>query len=403
MRSAARRALGLLLFQILVFLLLAGGRYAKLQHWDVVWFKKIAVEGYSVSTPLKQDPTGGDNVAFLPGFPILARGVIAVVSPFFTPETGIYLAGQLAGFVMWFYFVLLLELWAIPAWIGTCACLGLLTQPGAFFLVTGYSEPLLAAALLGYVYWYHRALDRRRPGFFALAALHGFVLSSTKITGLALCGYPVLVAACETYRTRRAELRAWLPAVAVSAVASAGLATYLVYCQLRWGRWDLYWEANRLGWGVQFEWKWLVSLRYYRDVFFFGNLSEILGRLLTLGQFALGLLGLRWALRRLPREKAASPAAPLALLVFGFFVETIVGSHGMHAMVRYLIPIDAVLFLLGALWLQDRTRIARIVPEAIKHPQLAQRVVTQAIFVLLLLMALQALFITRFGRGEWVG
>src|SRR5437868_6681437 len=51
--------------------------YVKLFQFDSVWYENIAANGYHSVVPPGPIDMGRDNVAFFPGFPALARAVMA--------------------------------------------------------------------------------------------------------------------------------------------------------------------------------------------------------------------------------------------------------------------------------------------------------------------------------------
>jgi hypothetical protein len=154
--------------------------------------------------------------------------------------------------------------------------------------------------------------------------------------------------------------------------------------------WNIYWEANRVGWQMYFDpWK-LLQPSYYVDVFLVGNLSEILGRFLTLGLLAVLGRSIPWAWQK---RKANPEVAAVLGLSIAFLGESIIGSHGMHSMVRYLVPIELLWFPLWALRFQERGS------HKWKEPSLRMAL---SVAALLLLFAIQVVFMLRYSRAEWV-
>jgi hypothetical protein len=389
LRKLLRTAAGLTVYQIVIYFLVSGGKIHQMVHWDAEWYRDIAANGYSVSTPLKHEYYGGDNIAFFPAFPLWMRVFIRGLG--MHPDAAGFVAAQTACFGVWAYFLALLDQFRVRAALVLLACLLLMIQPGSFYHVVGYSESLFSASMLGFVFWTNRAFAPGNAARFRdalLAVLHGAILSGTRYVGVPLCGYPLLLAASMMLRDGRWEPRLALRAAATSLSALSGFFAFLAYCQLRWGRWDLYWEANRVGWHVYFNIDWMLHWSYYRDIFFFGNLSEVLGRLITLATLAAAIGLTRWAWKSL--RESPFPLA-LALLNLGFMIETIVGSHGMHSMIRYLVPINCLVLPLGAAYLEKHVK---------ERPSLSQWATLAG--VSLFFFALQILFATRYSRGDWV-
>lgn len=396
-------AVGLMLFQLFTALFVTGGRLSRLVYWDATWYRDIAERGYSVTLPLTHQAAGGSNIAFFPAFPLWTAIVLRVLPV--DSNAAVLIASWIACIGMWAYFVCLLKRLGVrPAWCGI-ALAAWLVQPGAFYGVAGYSEPLFTAALLGYVHWSTRAITERRWAFAALAVLHGAVLSSTRILGVPCVAYPLLLiffrahvaGRFELGPERRRELGFGLP---LALLSLSGFLGFLAYCSVRWGQWNLYWEANRVGWNVFFDpWK-LLTPSYYTEIFFVGNLSEVLGRLLTVAT----LLGAIFLLRAFWRRRS-EPGPPvllaLATLNLGLMAETIIGSHGMHSMIRYLVPIHALLIPQAVAFAQSRSdRATASNRESPKSPRLGAWATWG--LLALWLYAVQIMFVIRYSRNEWV-
>jgi len=383
---------GIALFQLIVVLFVTGGKYAHLVQWDGNWYRDIAEFGYQVTLPLPHSAQGGSRIAFFPGFPIWVRLVGTI---FHIPMSyAVNLAAELAAVGCWTYLILILKRLHIADLLIVLLIVIFFSQPGAFYLVSAYSESLFTSALLGFVYWTGRALEtsreeeplrETRADFWKLPQIilaigHGFVLTSTRYLGVFLAIYPLFFIAY-AHRDVPAPLRRrkWTLAGTISLLALGGFASFLVYCQTAYGSWNLYWEANRIGWSVQVEPK-LFQLAFYTDVFFNGNLSEVLGRLITV--FTLGgLLALYF--KRF--------GGAISLLALELICATIIGSHGMHSMVRYLIPIHALALPVLGVWFNSRTSLFR-----------SPRFFSGMAAVLILLLAIQVMFAIRYSRTEWV-
>jgi hypothetical protein len=105
--------------------------------------------------------------------------------------------------------------------------------------------------LAGFIYW--SGIEGRMAK--TLAALHGFGMSATRIVGIPCAAYPLVQAVCGKGWAGLRRPRRWLqlygPALALSAVAMLGAVFFFVYCQLRWGRWDIYMLTQAAGWAIQ--------------------------------------------------------------------------------------------------------------------------------------------------------
>ncbi len=157
----------------------------------------------------------------------------------------------------------------------------------------------------------------------------------------------------------------------------------------------MYWDANRIGWNVHLEFWKPFQWSFYRDVFFFGTLSEVLGRIITILTLVPSFTLAGWAWRTRARDPMR---LAVALLNLGLFFETVIGSHGMHSMVRYLVPIHALVIPLGAAWMQERMAER----DAVGAPLVSFRLVAASLATAAFLLAVQVLFAIRHSRNEWV-
>jgi hypothetical protein len=125
----------------------------------------------------------------------------------------------------------------------------LLVQPCAFYLVAGYSESMFLFGVLGFLFWSSR-------GNWALAAVHGVLMTATRIVGLPLVICPLAGALVLWWWGQPGEgdakdrWRKVLAAGLLAAVASMGGLLFFAFCQARYGRWDAYLYAQKMYWGV---------------------------------------------------------------------------------------------------------------------------------------------------------
>lgn len=377
-RDFARSA-GLVLYILVIVLLLNGGKFYSLVKWDGIWFARILEQGYWY------EPGQQSTIAFLPGFPLWAMAVKSVtgLSNWYAPV----LASLLASMGAFVYFFKLLDRLALERPYRLAAWCWLLVQPAAFYFALPYTESLTCFAVAGFVYWTLRDADVDKSGLARWAplwiVLHGALLGATRIVGLALLCFPLLYALCRETGWHKKKMASLLRPMALGIASSAGFLAFLVYSQLRFGRWDIYWVANWEGWHLSSEAGKLLTLAYWRDVFITGNLPEMVGRTLTVITLMIGLRMLGWAWRN---RRVRADLLAWTLLCAGFFAETAIGSHGMHAMIRYLIPIYVILIPLWMRYRQDKGQA----------PHVTDLMIGGA------LAALQALFIVRYTQDLWV-
>jgi hypothetical protein len=106
-------------------------------------------------------------------------------------------------------------------------------------------------ALFGFMYW--SSAEGRAAKF--LAALHGFVMSATRIVGIPCAAFPVVHAIFRSGWRGLRDVRSWprrfAPAMAATLGATLGAASFFFYCFVRWGRWDLYILTQQAGWAIE--------------------------------------------------------------------------------------------------------------------------------------------------------
>jgi hypothetical protein len=224
-------------------------RYSALVQHDSYWFKNIVDRGYqTVVPPIDHKVMEVSNVAFFPAYPAIAALVQNAFS--ITTEVALLITAQLAACGFWFYFFLFCNRWKVAPSLQVGGTLLVLANPAAFFLVAGYSESLFLMALLGFVYW-STAEGRTAK---VLAAVHGVVMSATRIVGIVCAGFPVVRSVFQTGWQGLRKPFKWFrenrAAVGLTFMAASGGIAFLVLCQLRWGHWDLYMRTQAAGWGI---------------------------------------------------------------------------------------------------------------------------------------------------------
>ena len=134
--------------------------------------------------------------------------------------------------------------------IQVLGALSIAAHPAAFFLIAGYSESLFLMGLIGFMYW-STANGRVAK---ILAALHGIAMSGTRIVGIPCAAFPVVQSVfakgAERVRQPLLWLRLHLPAIGLMMAATLGAVFFFLFCQLRWGHWDMYMLTQTAGWGI---------------------------------------------------------------------------------------------------------------------------------------------------------
>src|SRR5881275_2558020 len=224
-------------------------RYAALVQHDSHWFMNIVDRGYqTIVPPIDHKVMEVSNVAFFPAYPAIAAAFRYGLN--IDTGTALLITAQLAAWGFWIYFFLFCKRWNISPALQICGALLIATHPAAFFLIAAYSESLFLMALLGFIYW--STADGRYAKFWA--AIHGIVMSATRIVGIVCAAFPLVRSVFQTGWRRLVEPRPWFrkekPAIAMTLVASFGAIGFFTYSQLRWGHWDIYMLTQAAGWGI---------------------------------------------------------------------------------------------------------------------------------------------------------
>src|SRR6266480_318141 len=224
-------------------------RYESLIQHDSYWFINIVDGGYqTIVPPIDHKVMEVSNVAFFPAYPAIA----ALFRYGLNIDTGtaLLITAQLAAWGFWTYFFLLCDRWSLSPALQFCGALLIVAHPAAFFLIAGYSESLFLMALLGFIYW--SSTDGRAARVWA--ALHGIVMSATRIVGIVCAGFPVVRSVLRKGWNGLGEPLAWFrkhaSAIGVMFAATLGALWFFIYCQLRWGHWDIYMLTQAAGWGI---------------------------------------------------------------------------------------------------------------------------------------------------------
>jgi hypothetical protein len=225
-------------------------RYAALVQHDSYWFRNIIDRGYqSVVPPIDHKVMEVSNVAFFPAYPAIAALVRRAFN--LSAGTALLITAQFAAWGFWTYFFLFCARWNVPRTLQICGTLLIFANPAAFFLIAGYSESLFLMALLGFMYW-STAEARAARG---LAAVHGIVMSATRIVGIVCAAFPVVRSVSRTGWRGLFKPQTWIrenrAAIGLTLVATSGAIAFFAYCQLRWGYWDLYMLTQAAGWGIE--------------------------------------------------------------------------------------------------------------------------------------------------------
>lgn len=353
LRSMIWKALLLTVAQIALMMILApggsnlGARYLALNNWDSFHYQHIAEDGYKIPAgEITSDDihAGRANVVFFPGYPMTARGVSRLTG--LSVPVSLLIVSQSACFVFWLYFFLLFEELGLNVEATQKRALWVVLHPAAFFLVAGYTETLFLAGMMGFLYWSHRWLKQGGVAGF-VAALHGGVMSSTRIVSFAPAAYPSFVVLFRQGAQALKNSKLW-KAVMISAAGVSGGLLFFAYCQHRFGMWDLYFKLEETGWQNQKRWFAVINPLSYIPHYFFEHSIDSLNRTAV---FITGVqLVQTFPKKKKWRELLGSELLPLWIVAFTLFYIALTGkaNANMDSMLRYSLPPFILLLLIGA-------------------------------------------------------
>lgn len=389
-------ALGITFLQLAFVLVLAKGgnsfleRYRSLAVWDSGWYENIVENGYrSTIPPVTKDLLS--NVAFFPGYPVLARAIREVLG--IETRIALLVTAQLASWVLWTYMLLFLRRWRASGVLAMNVMLLILFFPSAFYLVAGYSESLFIASMLGFLYW---STDARKYAWL-LAAAHGFVMSATRLVGLPLVVIPVILTLLGASATSARSFKPW----AIAGLASLGGLSFFLYSRLRFGHWDLYAQTSKAGWGTTPMYSAIFEPSLYQ-IRFSSVMQEVfdpsrLSRMSWL--FALITTGILLTVDSGWSRKYRDRSWFFRIVLYGAALLTLyisvagVYTLGLQGMIRYALPAAVLLVLAAAHFLTRpyvRSRFPAYVAEWVMP------------ILIMFMSAIEISFVQLFTEGKWV-
>jgi hypothetical protein len=369
-------------------------RYSTLVQHDSYWFANIINRGYqTIVPPINHKVMEVSNVAFFPAYPALAAALRYGFD--LETDTALLVTAQAAAWGFWSYFFLFCERWQIPFSSQALGGLAVLAHPASFFLVAGYSESLFLMALLGFIFWSDSGRGRSR----LWASLHGIVMSGTRIVGIPCAAYPVIES---IFRTGRGVLRRpieWFKrnwtAVTVTVVATFGALLFFMFCQLRWGHWNMYMLTQTAGWGIVPDYLAVFKPSNYRWLLpALNNPTEASQLSMTLGAMFLVLVA---AMELLPAVRTRTDWPVRIAIYFCAAVIYFVSVSGvacvdMESMLRYEFCVHALIVLAFLHFLHQ----FRLPPVLVRALGVVVALASAAG------LSVQGWYLWNFTRGNWV-
>lgn len=370
-------------------------RYGSLVQHDGYWFTNLVDRGYqTIVPPINHKVMEVSNVAFFPAYPLIAAALRYGLR--FETDNSLLLTAQAAAFGFWCYFFLFCERWDLSPSLRFFGALALVAHPAAFFLVAGYSESLFLMALLGFIYWSGAEGGKAR----IWAALHGMIMSGTRIVGVPCAAAPVVRSLCtEGWPALRHPLvwfRKNLAVVGLMVVATMGAGLFFLYCQLRWGHWDIYMLTQSAGWGITPDYLAIFRPSSYRWLIpSFDNPTEASQMSMSLGGLLLLLAGLCELLPGVRRRASWQVRVGFyfcAALIYYISVSG-VACVEMESMLRYEFCVHALIVLAFLHFLRQ-----------FRTPPALLRIFGMVVVALgsAAGLSVQGWFVWNFTRGNWV-
>jgi hypothetical protein len=367
-------------------------RYQTLIEHDSYWFMNIMDRGYQTTVPpIDHKVMEVSNVAFFPAYPLLAGALRSALD--LDSANALLFVAQAAAFGFWCYFFLFCERWKLSTSVRWFGALAIAAHPAAFYLVAGYSESLFLMALMGFLYWSGAEGNRAR----VLAAVHGIVMSATRIVGIPCAAAPALQkfagAGWAAIRHPIAWLREHRGTVAVAAISVTGAGAFFIYCQLNWGHWDIYMLTQSAGWSIDPDYLAVFRPSSYRWLIpSFDNPTEVSQVTMSLGGIVLLLAGVSELTQRFRGTSARIGLLFCAATIY-FVSVSGVACVDMESMLRYEFSLHPLIVLAFLHFLRQ----LRTPPATVRFAGAAVVALGSAAG-----LCLQGWFVWNFTRGNWV-
>ena len=370
-------------------------RYSTLVQHDGYWFMNIVDRGYqTIVPPINHKVIEVSNVAFFPAYPLIAGALRYGLD--LETDKALLLTAQAAAFGFWCYFFLFCERWHLSPTLRFFGALAIVAHPAAFFLVAGYSESLFLMALLGFIYW----SSAEGGGAKVLAALHGICMSATRIVGIPCAALPVLRSVVDGGWNGLRHPIGWVrqhgSAIALMIAATMGAGLFFLYCQVRWGHWDIYMLTQSAGWGITPDYLAIFKPSSYRWLMpALNNPTEASQMAMTLGGLLLlgaGVMEGLPAVRRRTQWQVRVGFYFCAGLIY-FVSVSGVACVEMESMLRYEFCVHALMVLAFLHFLRQ-----------FRTPPALVRILGMAVVALgsAAGLSVQGWYVWNFTRGNWV-
>ena len=249
--TALPKRLGVAALMVVVQLLLLWISSATRLPFRIFWKQLFAWDSGHYQGTLRGGmwnlPTHNSEAAFFPGYPMVASVLTSIGV---NPADALRVTAIAADFAFWFAFLTILSRLDLRRMTTVSICATIACYPVGFVMVCAYSESTCCCLLVAYAYFLLFAKPRSTT--LAGAALCGFLLSLTRLVGVAASVLPLVLAWCEWRKDRNqalaGRLRRALPLANVALATWAGTLAFFVFCQARLGQWDIYMFRQTFSW-----------------------------------------------------------------------------------------------------------------------------------------------------------
>ena len=370
-------------------------RYSTLIQHDGYWFMNIVNRGYATTIPpINHKVMEVSNVAFFPAYPVLATLLRRALS--LETTTALLITSQVAAWGFWSYFFLFCERWNLSPTLQFFGAMSIFAHPAAFFLIAGYSESLFLMGLIGFIYW--SGAEGRAAKIWA--ALHGMLMSATRIVGVICAAYPIVAKA---FREGASGLQDWRgiwsryrPAFALTIAAASGAILFFLYCQVRWGHWDLYMLTQAAGWSITPDYLAVFKPSSYRWLLpALNNPTEMSQMSMTIGALLFVVIAICEFLPVVRRSSTLAIRAGIYFCAAAIYYISVSGVAcvDMESMLRYEFCAHA-LIVLAVLQLLGSIRVPSTLVRAFGMGMMA--------LVSAIGFSVQGWYVWNFTRGNWV-
>ncbi len=312
----------------------------RLAGWDGHWYYHIAEKGYRTTWPPTAQNPELSNVAFFPGYPLLVRAFSSFLS--IPLAISLPLFSQLAYIVAFTVLLLFYRKEMNTDFFSYLPLLLFLAGPGSFFYLCGYSESLFSLLLTCFLITciqFERTQDSK---WMILAILSGFLLTATRLTGLPMVTFPVLLILL------KGSKKFSKPAL-IAILSLLGGLSFFLFCALKFGHWNTYFATGSIGWGRKISytdpfapWTMINSIRFAQRPL------DAINNWMGLGLYVvLAVEFIRNIILLLKKNNEVYLQLSVLLVAIGMFYLTLSATlpHNNQGMVRYSLPVITTLIV----------------------------------------------------------